>query len=54
MPDKSKPIQIYPDAKLFALIQKEADSRRWKLGPTVVYIVEKYFREAVKTDKPAA
>jgi hypothetical protein len=41
----SKPIQINPDASLRKRIKEEADSKKWKLGPTVLEIVRLYFSQ---------
>jgi hypothetical protein len=37
-----KPIQILPNDVLRQAIQQEADSHRWKLGPTVIFMIEQY------------
>jgi hypothetical protein len=52
MAAKHQPIQIYPEPKLRKLIEKEAKERKWKLGPTVMHIVEQFFQEKATKQEP--
>jgi hypothetical protein len=48
--DEAKPIMIYPKAGTRKLIEEEAARKGWKLGPTVLRIVEKFFRRREKNN----
>lgn len=43
-----KPIMIYPDPETRKQIEELAARKQWKLGPTVLQIVETHFRRRAK------
>jgi hypothetical protein len=51
MPQKGKVIAVYTSFSEYRRIKAEADSKKWKVGPTVLEIVRMYF---AKKDADAA